>query len=458
MATPIAMPKLGMTMQEGTVVEWPRAVGAAVEKGDIVVVIETEKTQVDVEATASGVLRHLYVAAGETAPCGTLLGALTATGTEPFDADAFRREHERAGAGAAPPAGAAAPGDAGTPRRAGAQRAGSGRDPARTDPGRDQGSDPDPARMDAAPVTPAARALARGLGITLADIAGTGPGGRVTKEDVAAFAARRERLVAVRDGVMLEVLREGDGDPVVFLPGFGVGAASFAPQLHAVACAGTFRALALHPRGIGASDAPAAEAYAIAEGAGDAAALLATLGARAHVVGASLGAAIALELALRVPDRVRSLTLVTPFLHAGPRLRSVAAGWCAVARHGGVETLSRTLLPWLFSERALADDAGRERMRRGLAAALSVAPPDTLDRWAAGMAAWPGPPSAELRGLQVPTLVIAAGADLLTPHGDALARAIPRATVRVLADVGHAAASEASDAVNEALLAHLARH
>ena len=94
MATPIAMPKLGMTMREGTVVDWPIALGARVDKGQTVLVIESEKAEVDVEATAAGHLRHVYVEVGETVPCGTLLAALAETPDEPFDVDAFRAEHD----------------------------------------------------------------------------------------------------------------------------------------------------------------------------------------------------------------------------------------------------------------------------------------------------------------------------------------------------------------------------
>ncbi|MBI5506464.1 MAG: alpha/beta fold hydrolase [Deltaproteobacteria bacterium] len=439
MATVVAMPKLGMTMREGSVVEWPLAVGDAVEKGHTVVLIESEKTQVELEATDSGVLRHIYVEAGETVPCGSLLGAITASIDEPFDAQAFRRDNERI-IDDTPATPAAPSARSGAPRGTGAS------------------SHAAPPRGEAAPVTPAARALARSLGIDAARVAGTGPGGRVTKEDIEAFASRRERLVEVSPGLSLEVLRQGAGAPVVLLPGFGVGVASFAPQIQALTAAGGFEVIGLHPRGIGASDAPDQQIYEVAAGAEDAAALAATLGGPVHLVGASLGSAVALELALRFPARVRSLTLITPFVDATPRLRAVADGWRAIARHAGTDTLSRALLPWLFSQRVLGDDKLRERMQRGLSAALSVAPADALDRWAAGIAAWSGSRSANLTDVSVPTLVIAAGADLLTPRGEALGSAIAGASLCVLDSVGHAAATEAAEAVCEALLAHLRAH
>ena len=71
MATAIVMPKLGMTMQEGTVIEWPIAIGAWVEKGAVVLIIESEKAEAEVEATDSGYLRHIYAEPDAVVPCGT---------------------------------------------------------------------------------------------------------------------------------------------------------------------------------------------------------------------------------------------------------------------------------------------------------------------------------------------------------------------------------------------------
>ena len=57
----VAMPKLGMTMKEGTVLEYRVRPGDRVAKGQIILRIESEKTEVEIEAPASGVIRHLYV-------------------------------------------------------------------------------------------------------------------------------------------------------------------------------------------------------------------------------------------------------------------------------------------------------------------------------------------------------------------------------------------------------------
>ncbi len=102
MATPIAMPRTGDTTTEGRIVAWPVALGAHVDAGATVVVVDTDKAEVEVEAPASGVLRHVYVEAGVTVPCGALLGAIADGPDEPFDAAAFHRLHHRPDVAALP--------------------------------------------------------------------------------------------------------------------------------------------------------------------------------------------------------------------------------------------------------------------------------------------------------------------------------------------------------------------
>jgi pyruvate dehydrogenase E2 component (dihydrolipoamide acetyltransferase) len=425
MPTAIAMPKLGMTMTEGRVIEWPVPVGERVEKGQVVLVIESEKAEVEIDATASGVVRHIYVEPDQTVPCGTLLAALTDAADEPFDPEAFRREHERTAPSPARQAPAPTPAT-GEPGRAPAARPGRGA------------------------VTPAARRLARELGIDAAQVPGSGPGGRVTREDVEAWAERLSTRIPVADGVSLEVPEEGEGDPVLLLPGFGADVSAFARQVPALASG--YRVRGVNPRGVGSSDAPETERYDISTAAADAAAVS---GEPAHVVGASLGAAAALELALEHPERVRSLTLMTPFVRAESRLLAVIESWCQLAAEASPEALARALVPWMFSPALLADDGARERTVRGFAETATRVPAASLARWAAGLRAWSGTREGDLARIAVPTLVIAAGRDLLIPGAAALAEAIPRAKCTVVPEAGHAVGLEAPEAVNQALLAHL---
>lgn len=441
-ATAIAMPKLGMTMEEGSVVSWPLPLGAPVAKGQVVLVIESEKSEAEIESAASGFLRHIYIEAGADAvPCGALLAAITETADEEFDAEAFAAAH----AAAQPPAPSppSAPPTSSTPPAPSAAPARSAASAARR------------------PVAPAARALARKLGVNVAQVAGSGPGGRVTREDVSAHAEARERLVPVDESVALEVLREGEGPCVLLLPGFGSDVSSFAAQTAALR--GHFAVAGVNPRGVGHSDAPPSERYEVKQAAADAAAVLRELDCGpAHIVGASLGAAAAMELALSQPERVRSLALLTPFVSATPRLFAVLEAWQRVAAEAGPAALAQSLAPWLFGESLLDDAAQLARTLRGLAAGLARTPPGTLTRSAAGLAAWSesrrgdlGALGAALAAQNAPLLVLAAGADLLTPDAESLAAQIPGARCTVIPGAGHALASDAPAAVTEALLAHL---
>jgi pyruvate dehydrogenase E2 component (dihydrolipoamide acetyltransferase) len=426
MATAIAMPKLGMTMTEGRVIDWSVAVGDRVEKGQVVLVIESEKAEVEVEAAVSGVLRHIYVPADTTVASGTLLGAITADADESFDAEEFRRQQQSEG-GRTIPAAAAAKTEAAALSR------------------------PREALPRGAPVTPAARRRARELGLNLAAIAGSGPGGRITVEDVEALAQKRRELKEVAPGVSLEVPGQGDGETVVLLPGFGTDVSSFAPLVPVLA--ERYRVLGVNPRGVGLSDAPEADGYEVSASAEDVATLIP---GGAHVIGASLGAAVAIELALAHPECVRSLTLLTPFVRAGARLLAVIDSWCAMAEVTGPDVLARALLPWFFSPRLLADANARERTARGLEAMLGRVPAATLKRQAAGLRAWSGTRESSLGQVVASTLVVAAGADLLVPDAHRLAEQIPRAQLVVPEHAGHAVAIEAAVAVNEAVRAHVA--
>ncbi len=424
----IAMPRLGMTMQEGTVIDWPIRTGERVEKGEIVLVIETEKAETEIEATASGTLRHVYAEPDETLPCGALLAALTDTADEPFDADAFAAAY-------VPP-----PGSEGEVTEEAA--------PAAT--GAAQASEPETRASARKPIAPAARALAKKLGLDPTQVPGTGPNGRVTVEDVERLAAARDRLVTVAPGVGLEVLREGSGPTVVFLPGFGTDVSSFA--LQTTALAEDFAVVGVNPRGVGGSDAPELDVYDVARAAEDVAAVL---DGPAHVVGASLGAAVAIELALRHPDRVASLVLITPFVEARPRLLAFADAWRRVASEAAPETVASVIAPWLFGDALLGDEKARGRTLRGLAQTVGRVRPETLARAAAGLAAWSGTRGSDLAKLAVPTLVLAGAEDLLTPDADELAAAIPGAKLERIAGAGHALAIDGAEDVSRLLRAHL---
>ncbi len=166
MARVIAMPRLGLKMTEGTVIEWRVAPGDLVLAGQIVLVIESDKAEVEVEAPAPGVVRHIYVNPEVTVACGTTLAVLTETADEAFDPEPYRT-----------PTSSVGPTDASA---AGISR--------RFDRPRER-------RQGPSPVAPAARKRARELQINVSEVRGSGPGGRITREDVDTFAAARQRRV-----------------------------------------------------------------------------------------------------------------------------------------------------------------------------------------------------------------------------------------------------------------------
>jgi pyruvate/2-oxoglutarate dehydrogenase complex dihydrolipoamide acyltransferase (E2) component len=72
---PLLVPKLGVSMEEGTLVAWLVPDGATVDAGQVIYRLETDKVESDVEAPAAGVLRHL-AAEGATYPVGTPVGSI----------------------------------------------------------------------------------------------------------------------------------------------------------------------------------------------------------------------------------------------------------------------------------------------------------------------------------------------------------------------------------------------
>ncbi|MDI7277262.1 MAG: 2-oxo acid dehydrogenase subunit E2, partial [Anaerolineae bacterium] len=80
MATPVYMPKFGMTQTEATVVRWLREEGDQVERGDPILEVETDKVLMEVEAPASGVLRGVRVQPKQVVPVATVIAYVTAPG------------------------------------------------------------------------------------------------------------------------------------------------------------------------------------------------------------------------------------------------------------------------------------------------------------------------------------------------------------------------------------------
>lgn len=180
MAIEFAMPKLGLTMEQGTIIEWLVPDGSAVAAGSPVLVIETDKVETEVEAPADGLL-HRSGEVGQSFACGQRIGWFLAPGEQPPAAG------PPAGATAGPVAGgptAAAPVAASAAASAaGGGSSAAGGDVARSAPSATRGEG---GRLLA---SPNAKRVAATLGVDLTRVTGTGPGGRIVSEDVEAAAA-----------------------------------------------------------------------------------------------------------------------------------------------------------------------------------------------------------------------------------------------------------------------------
>jgi pyruvate dehydrogenase E2 component (dihydrolipoamide acetyltransferase) len=155
----VVMPKFGLTMQEGTIQQWFKAEGETIQAGQPLFEVETEKVLYEVEAPASGTVAKLLYPLEAKVPCANVVAVIAVPGE---DVAAVAAEYA---AKTASVTAQTAPASAPTAQRASVAATGT------------------------VAATPAARKLAKDRGIDLATVKGTGPGGRITREDVEAAAA-----------------------------------------------------------------------------------------------------------------------------------------------------------------------------------------------------------------------------------------------------------------------------
>lgn len=216
MATNVTMPKLGLTMETGKIIEWRKKEGDQVQEKEILLVVETEKITYEVESPASGIL-HIVSPVESEVPVAELIGMIAADKAE---YDSISAGGAAAKPAAAPSAGA--PAAAAAPAAAPAPAAEAPQAPVRT-PGERVKASPLAKRLarekdldisliagtgpegriiqkdvlayeasapsSRIPITPVAKKMAEEMGVDIAQVKGTGPGGRIVKEDIESFAA-----------------------------------------------------------------------------------------------------------------------------------------------------------------------------------------------------------------------------------------------------------------------------
>ncbi|QUD90529.1 acetoin dehydrogenase dihydrolipoyllysine-residue acetyltransferase subunit [Phenylobacterium montanum] len=362
--TPIRMPKWGLSMQEGTIVDWWRAEGAEVAEGDDLVDIETAKINNVCECPASGVLRRIVAQPGETLPVGALIGVLADASAPDAEIDAFIAEFQ-----------------------------------ANFVPEAEDGE--------------AAQALA---------LSTVEAGGRT--------------LRIGRAG-------QGEGPPIVLLHGFSGDLNGWLFNIEALGALGPVIAIDLPGHGGSSRDVGDGSLAVLADAVG---AALDALGVgAAHLVGHSLGAAVAARLAIDRPGLAASISLIAPAgLSANAVSEEFLSGVVDAQRARDLKPFLEMLVadPGLVTK-AMVEDVLKFKRLDGVEEALGL----VRDRLVEGsdLAAL----RADLGKLR-PALVVSSRADrIVGPADEALLP--PGSRVVWIDSAGHLPHLEAADQVNRLL-------
>jgi len=418
----VILPKVDMDMTHGTLAVWHVAEGQAVAKGAALFDIETDKAAMEVEAPASGTLHHIAAAPGDKVAVGSIVAWIFAPG-EVVSARQVAEFAAEVSASTVPSTSdASATAMVPTPTE-GTVRA-----------------------------TPAARAAARHAGVALADTPGTGPLGRIQRDDIPANVDTRNPAAdwSLQPGPLHVSHRKGTGAPIVLIHGFTADSQSWTPLEKALGHAKPLIRIDLpgHGRSPRRRLGSFAELARMVVEAFDDATLEA---GPVHLLGHSLGGALALAIADIRPRRVASLSLIAP-AGLGPEVD--AAALTGIARASRVESLA----PWLRRLTATPDGISDEYAR----AAMKLRTDPALRAVQAGMAdvLFPdGVQSFDLRPalgrVTAPVAILWGRQDHILPYRQALAVTGDFA-IHLLAGAGHVPQIECPDRVARILARHIA--
>ena len=255
--------------------------------------------------------------------------------------------------------------------------------------------------------------------------------------------------LAIINDLSLYYLLEGQGNPILWVSGLGQNHQAWRKQVPFFE--DRFTCITFDNRDAGQSD-EASRDYTIAEMAGDAQKLLEALGfSQAHVVGLSMGGAIAQELAIRFPERVLSLCLLSTYDRGDPRGTARLESWKLMKQRLTPEEYYRAIYPWTLTHE---DYLVPGQVESYLADALANPYPQSqaaFERQACATGGFDA--SGRLAHIVAPTLIVMGDQDILTPlrFADALHRGIRGSRLRIISRAGHVMVLTHAQQVNKVI-------
>jgi 3-oxoadipate enol-lactonase len=258
------------------------------------------------------------------------------------------------------------------------------------------------------------------------------------------------------DGTRLhyQVLGRAESPAVLMIQ--GLGADKHGWDLQRIPLSLHYRVIALDNRGAGRSDKPLG-AYSLEQMADDAIAVLDAVGVeRAHIVGASMGGAIAQIIGLKYAQRVLSLTLACTACRIHPWRRELLQSWATTAAERGMSAMTREAARWVIGPRSfrrllpaigwLGTPANGRPAHAFISQVRAILDVDESI-------------SGQLALVEAPTLVIVGNQDILTPRGDSeeIADLLPNAELVVISGAAHGLMVEHASTFNRVVLEFLSR-
>ncbi|MFN3606646.1 MAG: acetoin dehydrogenase dihydrolipoyllysine-residue acetyltransferase subunit, partial [Cypionkella sp.] len=410
--TEVILPKVDMDMTHGTLAIWHVAEGDLVQQGAALFDIETDKAAMEVEAPATGRLHHISASPGDKLPVGSTLAWIYPEGMTGSPSRS-----------ATAPTQSSKPAPESTVQVVPATPA----QPVQTVAGLGTRA------------TPAARKALREQNMTPADVTGTGPLGRVQKADVIGLVVAQKAPVGTtafsdwnrEPGPLHFSRRNGQGTPIVLLHGFTADSQSWAPLEKALGPNASL--LRIDLPGHGKSPKRQVNSFQdVARMVVDAFDEATRDSGEVHLIGHSLGAALALAIADIRGRRVASLTLIAP-AGLGPEIDAVALN--GIVRASRVESLAPWLRRLAATPEGISDDYARAAMRTRADVQLRACQTDMAQAlFPDGVQAFDLRPA--LKRVTCPLQIIWGRSDHILPFDHAI-RADGEFALHLLAGAGH---------------------